>query len=59
MKKTGALIGTVVAGIAAWTGIGAAIAAGYIAYVVGIGIAVFAVWLLGWAVGLWMRSWNR
>lgn len=59
MKKRWPIIGTVVAGIAAWTGIGAAIAAGYLAYVAGIVIAAICVWLLGWAFGLWFKGINR
>jgi hypothetical protein len=56
-KRT--LIASFAAGIAAWTGIGAAIAAGYIAYVLMVtGIAV-GIWLVGWAVGLWMRGVDR
>lgn len=53
------LIAAAGTGIAAWTGIGAALAAGYLAYVVGVSLAAVAIWLLGWALGLWMRGSDR
>ena len=58
MKKP-MVISTFIAGVVAWTGIGAALAAGYLAYVFALVGVAAGIWIIGWAVGLWMRGWNR